>query len=91
MPQGFPGNLIFAIIVRMLCGNHLNFLSCSQPMTRMKFSLKFSLAAVQYPDLCVAVILLSCFPGPGKVTIVSLCSCRLSAVSVRVDEVVELW
>jgi len=46
---------------------------------------------VQCADLCVAVILLSCFPGPGKVTIVSLCSCRLSAVSVSVDEVVELW
>ena len=51
----------------------------------------FFRAAVQYPDLCVAVILLSCSPGPGKVTTVSLCSCRLSAVSVSVDEVAELW
>ena len=25
MPPGFSGNLIFAIIARMLCGNHLNF------------------------------------------------------------------
>ena len=25
MPRGFSGNLIFAIIARMLCGNHLNF------------------------------------------------------------------
>ena len=24
MPPGFSGNLIFAIIARMLCGNHLN-------------------------------------------------------------------
>ena len=24
MPRGFSGNLIFAIIARMLCGNHLN-------------------------------------------------------------------
>ena len=24
MPQGFSGNLIFAIVARMLCGNHLN-------------------------------------------------------------------
>ena len=44
-----------------------------------------------YTDLWVAVTLFSCFPGPGKVTIVSLCSCRLSAVSVSVDDVVELW
>ena len=26
MPPGFSGNLIFAIIARMLCGNHLNTL-----------------------------------------------------------------
>ena len=25
MPRGFFGNLIFAIIARMLCGNHLKF------------------------------------------------------------------
>ena len=25
MPPGFSGNLIFAIIARMLCGNHLNY------------------------------------------------------------------
>ena len=24
MPRGFSGNLIFVIIARMLCGNHLN-------------------------------------------------------------------
>ena len=24
MPRGFSGSLIFAIIARMLCGNHLN-------------------------------------------------------------------
>ena len=24
MPGGFSGNLIFAIVARMLCGNHLN-------------------------------------------------------------------
>ena len=27
MPPGFSGNLIFAIIARMLCGNHLNHLA----------------------------------------------------------------
>ena len=27
MPPGFSGNLIFAIIARMLCGNHLNLSS----------------------------------------------------------------
>ena len=27
MPPGFSGNLIFAIIARMLCGNHLNLAS----------------------------------------------------------------
>ena len=26
MPRGFSGNLIFAIVARMLCGNHLNTL-----------------------------------------------------------------
>ena len=25
MPRGFSGNLIFAIIARMLCGNHLKW------------------------------------------------------------------
>ena len=26
IPQGFSGNLIFAIIAQMLCGNHFNYL-----------------------------------------------------------------
>ena len=29
MPRGFFGNLIFAIIARMLCGNHLKCLVCT--------------------------------------------------------------
>ena len=31
MAQGFSGNLIFAIIARMLCGNHLKSLLESIP------------------------------------------------------------
>ena len=31
MLRGFLGNLIFAIIARMLCGNHLNLFSRYDP------------------------------------------------------------
>ena len=35
MPPGFSGNLIFAIIARMLCRNHLN----SFPLTLAQFAI----------------------------------------------------
>ena len=34
MPPGFSGNLIFAIIARMLCGNHLNYSSIQSGQLR---------------------------------------------------------
>ena len=36
MPQGFSGNLIFAIIARMLSGNHLNDLVMSKEQIFLK-------------------------------------------------------
>ena len=41
MLRGFFGNLIFAIIARMLCGNHLNWLTYIQMFT-LDFDSPFS-------------------------------------------------
>ena len=37
IPRGFSGNLIFAIIARMLCGNHLNILGLMAIITKKLF------------------------------------------------------
>lgn len=50
-----------------------------------------SITIIKVTHLCIPVILFSGLPGPGEVTTISLCSCRLSAVSVSVDEVVSPW
>lgn len=50
-----------------------------------------SIMIINVTHLCIPVILLSGLPGPGEVTTISLCACRLSAVSVSVDEVVSPW
>ena len=34
MPRGFSGNLIFAIVARMLCGNHLNLFAAQNILER---------------------------------------------------------
>ena len=59
MPRGFSGNLIFAIIARMLCGNHLN---CSlirkilrkeaADVIRYSFKRQFSLPRVIFRYTC---------------------------------------
>ena len=57
IPRGFSGNLIFAIIARMLCGNHLNpvFLVSPQPnydtLKVLKRHLLKCTDSIQCPDM----------------------------------------
>ena len=53
MPPGFSGNLIFAIIARMLCGNHLNFGGLTKPgCPSLEILVKLLNQQVRRNDVC---------------------------------------
>ena len=70
MPRGFSGNLIFAIIAPMLCGNHLKITYDGQKLTSNSLNLAFTFSApLNYFIACLSYcarlllrILLACIP-----------------------------